>query len=104
MTIAENVSIINHYFSIFKLHVYKSCKKHLLNLHKIITNVCTVNTLQKTKASLSDRKSKIYYKKWNCTENKLPVSELKNRDNIRCFLKEERWWLCLGVIFLFVVS
>ena len=38
-SIAENVSLINHTLLIFKLHIYKSRKNHLLNLHYIIANI-----------------------------------------------------------------
>ena len=46
------------YTVIFKLHIYKSCKKHSLNLHYIIPNTHIVKTLEEGIASVSDRKSK----------------------------------------------
>ena len=72
-SIAENFSLINHILLTFRLQVYNSCKKHSLNLHSIIVNKRKVKTLEKRITSVSDRKSKIYHKKWNATENKLPV-------------------------------
>ena len=61
----ENDSLINHVFLLFKLQVYRSRKNHSLNLYYIYTNIRTVETLDKRIASVGDRKSKTYNKKWN---------------------------------------
>ena len=57
-SIAESISPINHTMLIFKPHVYKSHKKHSLNLHYIIASICAINTIEKGIASVDGRKSK----------------------------------------------
>ena len=85
------------------MQVYKSRKKHSLTLDYIITNLRTVETLEKRITSVNNRKSEIYHKKWNVTENKLPVQEVKNQRRHKCYLKEEGWGLGYVVLLLLFI-
>ena len=88
------------------MQVYKSRKKHSLTLDYIITNLRTVETLEKRITSVNNRKSEIYHKKWNVTENKLPVQEVKNQRRHKMLFKRRGVGVglcCVVVAFYLVV-
>ena len=99
-SIAENVSLLNHVLLIFKVHLYKFCKNTFVEselYYHQYTYSYIWKIFEKKIAPVSDRKSKIYHKKWNVTIN-CQYKKWKNKDNIKCFLKKGRWELAYDVI------
>ena len=65
--------IINHFFLIFKLHVYNSRVKHRLNIMDLLINTKEIrpNTVYLPTVG----KKKLYQNKWRLTLEKLPIEK-----------------------------
>ena len=69
----SNIHLINHILLLLKLYIYKSRKKHRLNIHELLANILNIKKLEKVTAFDNVKKEAAYNKKWNITNRKLPL-------------------------------
>ena len=69
----ENAILYNHLFLIFKLYVYRSREKGLLNVMSFVNQIIKIKKIEKENSLYSEKKRARYIKKWNKTDLKLVV-------------------------------
>ena len=70
----ENVILYNHLFLIFKLYVYRSREKGLLNVMSLVNQIIKKKKkIEKENSLYSEKKSARYIKKWSKTDLKFVV-------------------------------
>ena len=63
---------INHILLIFKLSVYKSREKKLININNLIAEIWKVKIIEKQIALTNSKKIIAFTKKWHITNNIVP--------------------------------
>ena len=66
----ENVILYNHLFLIFKLYVYRSREKRLLNVMSLVNQIIKIKKIEKENSLYSEKKRHKYNKKWCKTDLK----------------------------------
>ena len=70
----NNLNILqNHILLIFKLYVYESRERRVLNLNSLIKNITKVKKLEKKIASVCEKKTIQFNNKWKSTDLKITV-------------------------------
>ena len=70
----NNLNILqNHILLIFKLYVYQSRERRVLNLNSLIKNVTKVKKLERKIASVCEKKTIQFNNKWKSTDLKITV-------------------------------
>ena len=70
----DNLNILqNHILLIFKLYIYQSRERGVLNLNGLIKNVTKVKKLERKIASVCEKKTIQFNNKWKSTDLKITV-------------------------------
>ena len=70
----NNLNILqNHILLIFKLYIYQSRERGVLNLNGLIKNVTKVKKLERKIASVCEKKTIQFNNKWKSTDLKITV-------------------------------
>ena len=69
----ENLILCNHLFLIFKLYVYRSREKGLLNVMSLVNQIIKIKKNEKENSLYSEKKRARYIKKWSKTDLKFVV-------------------------------
>ena len=69
----ENLILYNHLFLIFKLYVYRSREKGLLNVMSLVSQIIKIKKTEKENSLYSEKKRARYIKKWSKTDLKFVV-------------------------------
>ena len=69
----SNIHLINHILLLFKLYIFKSQKKHRLNINELLANILKIKKPEKVTAFSNVKKVAAYNKKWDITNRKLPL-------------------------------
>ena len=71
---SDNLNILqNHILLIFKLYIYQSRERGVLNLNGLIKNVTKVKILERKIASVCEKKTIQFNNKWKSTDLKITV-------------------------------
>ena len=69
----NNLNILQNHILIFKLYVYQSRERGVLNLNSLIKNVTKVKTLEREIASVCEKKTIRFNNKWKSVGLKITV-------------------------------
>ena len=68
----NNKSLSNHILLIFKLYVYKSRERKLININNLIAEIRKVKRIEKEIALTNSKKTIAFTKKWHIINNIVP--------------------------------
>ena len=68
----NNKVFINHILLVFKLYVYKSREKKLININNLIAEIRKVKRIEKEIALTNSKKPITFTKKWHIINNIVP--------------------------------
>ena len=68
----EYLFLFNHVLLVFKLYLYKTREEKILHLKMLLMNIVDVKKIEK-KIAATDKKMDRYKKKWQKTDQKLPI-------------------------------
>ena len=78
----KNRLLVNHILLLFKIYVYRSREKQfsIIQMNNLVSEIRKIKRFEKEIASYNTKKLKLYRKKWQITDSKIPIEHVREID------------------------